>query len=221
MSDTIRRRTASLLAALAATLAVAVSPGEASAQDVHLPRVGQQFFSVGGSLQPGFLYDRTSPNERRWNTVAPTGAGTLRGGFHQILSESLIMSAEVDVGLQWLNEHTAHTNGRANSEFAFGWQAGILGRWMPAGERAGWAIGAGPHWYNLYLADQPLQSLGVDLRAGHYIWESSEEFVLLELGYSIPLIQGLKRDSNYAEESSSVPKNWTFHRFSISIQYGF
>ncbi len=216
------RRLSALGILLAAALVSLVPPGEASAEEIHMPRVGQQFFAAGLSLQPGFLYDRTRPEARGYNTVAPTGAGTTRLGFHQILTESFMMSAEVDLGVQWLNEHTARVDGEGSSELAFGWQAGILGRWLPAGERAGWTVGTGPHWYNVYLADRPLQSLGVDLRAGRYLWKGTEKFVLLEIGYSAPVIQGLRRGDNFStEESSATPKNWTFHRFSLSVQYGF
>lgn len=132
------------------------------------------------------------------------------------------MSADADLGLQWLNEHTADTKGRADSELAFAWQIALLGRWVPGPRQGGWTVGGGPHLYTAYLSDRPLQSLGFDLKAGRYIWKSDGEFVLFELGYGIPFIQGLNRDNAVSDgEDVDVPKNWTFHRFSISLQYGF
>ena len=218
----MKRRSTILLVGLVAGLVLAVAPTDAHSEDVHLPRVGQQFLSAGLSLQPGFLYDEAPPAARQFNTVAPTAAGTSRFGFHQILTEQFMMSAEADLGLQWFNDHTAHVDGEAASELAFAWQIGLIGRWLPFGERAGWTLGTGPHLYNVYLSGQPLQSLGLDLRAGRYIWQGTEKFVLFEIGYSLPFIQGLQRDNDYVTESDrGVPKNWTFHRFTLSIQYGF
>lgn len=214
--------TAALLGLIAA-LTLGLAPADAQSKEVHLPRVGQQFLAVGLSLQPGFVYDETHPDAPGFNTVTPAAAGMGRFAFHQIIAETFMMSAEADLGLQWFNEHTARVSGRASSELAFGWQVGLYGRWLPFGEREGWTVGGGPQWYNVYLSGQPLQSLGLDLRAGRYIWQNTEEFVLVELGYSVPFIQGLQRDNDLisGESDPGEPKNWTFHRFSITVQYGF
>ncbi|MFB6375679.1 MAG: hypothetical protein ABEN55_21795 [Bradymonadaceae bacterium] len=213
---------ASLLVGAVAALTIGLAPVDGHGEEVHLPRIGQQFLAVGLALQPGFLYDETHPDASQFNTVTPTAAGMSRFAFHQILSERLMMSAEADLGLQWFNDHTAHIDGRADSEIAFGWQLGLYGRWLPFGERNGWEIGGGPQLYQVHLAGQPLQSLGLGVKAGRYIWQSTEEFVLVELGYSVPFIQGLLRNNDIVrEDDSAVPKNWTFHRFSISVQYGF
>lgn len=217
------RAPAGLVAACAvcAALVAFVTPSRLEAQTVRMPRIGQQFGTVGATLQPGFLYDPNAPSDRRWSPVAATGAGTLRFGFHQIVAETFIMSAEADVALQWLNEHTAAPTGRADSEIGFAWQVGLVGRWLVAGERAGWMLGGGPHWYNAYLDASPVQSLGVDLRAGRYLWQTTESFVLLEVGYAIPVVQGLVRGTTAGGGSNRSPKSWTFHRFSVSLQYGF
>jgi len=214
-----------LVAAIAGgltALVIGLTPAQVRADEVHLPRVGQQFLAVGLALQPGFLYDDSPPEGREFHDVAPTAAGMSRVAFHQILTEQFMMSAEADLGCQWFNDHTAHVDGRAASELAFGWQLGLYGRWLPAGEREGWAVGGGPHLFQAHLSGDPLQSLGLGLKAGRYLWQSTEEFVLVEFGYSVPFIQGLLRDNDIVrEDTSTVPKNWTFHRFSISVQYGF
>lgn len=195
---------------------------EAAADQIVLPRIGQQYFSTGLSLQPGFVHDPSAPADAKSATLAATGAGTARLGFHQIVSEQLVMAAEVDIGLQWLDEHTIETAGRADSETGVAWQIGLAGRWLPAGDRAGWSLGGGPHFYHVYLADRPVQSLGLDLRAGRFLWKKRERFVLLELGYAVPIVQGLSSSNSFRDDSGDrVPKNWTFHRFSISLQYGF
>lgn len=196
--------------------------GEAAADQLVLPRIGQQYFSTGLSLQPGFVYDGSAPADANWTTLAAAGAGTTRLGFHQIVSEQLVMAAEVDIGLQWLDEHTLETAGRADSETGIAWQIGLAGRWLPAGDDSGWSLGGGPHFYHVYLADRPVQSLGLDLRAGRFLWQRRERFVLLELGYAAPVVQGLTSNNSFGDDSDGrVPKNWTFHRFSISLQYGF
>jgi hypothetical protein len=199
-------------------------PASVEADPLRMPRVGQQYLSVGGSLQPGFVHDRTIPGDPAWSKVSATGGGLLRLGFHQIVSRQLVMSGELDGGLQWMNEHTAETRGRADSETALTWQIAILGRWLPFGEREGWFLGVGPHYYNAYLDDRPLQSIGFDLRAGRLLWQSNEDFLLLEIGYSAPFVQGLTAGSGVrsnSSDSSPPPSDWTFHRFGLSFEYGF
>jgi len=219
------RRTARLLAlplVALLTAALLVTPDEAAAEDIHMPRVGQNYVSLGMSLQPGFVYDDSTPKERSWRSVATTGGGTIRGGFHQIMSRGFIMSAQADIGLQWLNEHTLQTQGRADSEFAFGWQLALRARWLPFGEQAGWSLGGGPQFYTAYLNDRPLHSLGLGVDVGKFIWQGNEDFLLLEFGYEVPFIQGLRQSSSFATPGESrAVKDWTFHRFSLSLQYGF
>jgi hypothetical protein len=64
--------------------------------------------------------------------------------------------------------------------------------------------------------------LGIDLRAGKFLWQGERSFVLMELGYVVPALQGLDKPSNFSDESSNdAPSDWTFHRFGLSVQYGF
>ena len=219
--DDFARRIRPLAAALAVVAGLALAPASAAAEKLHLPRIGQQFLSAGLTLQPGFLYDRTTPSTSDFSAVTAAGAGTIRLGFHQILSEGFIMSAEADLGAQWFNEHTAETRGRADSELAFAWQLGLMGRWLPFGLESGWEVGLGPQLYTVHLSDRPLMSLGVGLRAGHYIWRGSEHYALVEFGYSAPFIQGLRNRDFVSEDGGRAPEDWTFHRFMLSIQYGF
>lgn len=217
---TVRPLAATLAALLAATVLLASS--DARAEEIHMPRVGQNYLAVGLSLQPGFVYDDSIPEARSWKSIATSGGGSIRGGFHQIMSRSFIMSAEADIGLQWLNEHTLQTQGRADSELAFGWQLALKARWLPFGERAGWSLGGGPQFYTAYLNDRPLHSLGLGVNLGKFIWQGDEDFLLLEFGYEVPFIQGLRQSSSFTTPGDSrAVKDWTFHRFSLSLQYGF
>jgi len=198
------------------------SSSEARADPIRMPRIGQQFFTVGLNLQPGFMFDDNPPADPDWGTVSPTNASMARVGFQQIVSESFLMSVDADLGVQWLNEHTAERRGRADSEFAVAWQLAITGRWVPGSGQSGWSFGGGPHLYTAHLRDRPLQSIGFDLKAGRYIWQRDEKFVLVELGYAVPFVQGLTRDDTVSgDREEFAPKNWTFHRFSFSIQFGF
>jgi hypothetical protein len=216
------KRLLGLAASLIVVFAAAVFPPEpASAEQFRPPRIGQSFVAAGFSLQPGFLYDGVDPANTGLSPVAPAGATMGKIGFHQILAKQFIMSAEADIGAQWVDEHTAQIDGQADSEWAVSWQLGLYGRWLPFGDRAGWSFGAGPEFYHAYLQGQGLQSLGLGLRVGRYIWTREEHFVLVEFGYSAPFIQGLKRGENFGQSDDSVNKNWTFHRFGLSIQYGF
>jgi len=203
------------------TIAAVLPPTSASAEQFRPPRIGQPFVSTGLSLQPGFLYDGVDPANTGFSPVAVSGATMGKVGFHQIIAERFIMSAEADIGGQWVDEHTAQLDGEADSQWAVAWQIGLYARWLPFGDRAGWTIGGGPQFYHAYLKDQGLQSLGLGLKAGRYIWTREEHFVLVEFGYAVPFIQGLKRGSTFTQDPDAVQKNWTFHRFGLSIQYGF
>lgn len=223
-SEPTRRTARPLAATFAAVLAAALllTAGDAAAEEIHMPRVGQNYVSLGMSLQPGFVYDDSTPEARSWRSFATTGGGSIRGGFHQIMSRAFIMSAQADIGLQWLNEHTLQTQGRADSELAFGWQLALRARWLPFGERAGWSLGGGPQFYTAYLNDRPLHSLGLGVDVGKFIWQGNEDFLLLEFGYEVPFIQGLRQSSSFATPGEDrAVKDWTFHRFSLSLQYGF
>lgn len=214
-------------AGLAFALLIFASPRSGFAQDVKLPRVGQQYGSVGVMVQPGFLYDPTFPTGRTasgnsWNRLTPAAGGVLQLGFHQIVTRRFMMAAEAQIGLQWLDEHTANAQGQADSESVLAWQLGLLGRWLPFGERAGWHVGLGPSFYRAYLEGSALQMLGIDLRAGKFLWQAERSFVLLEVGYVIPALQGLDKPTKFSTgRRNDVVSDWTFHRFGLSIQYGF
>jgi len=220
---TVRR----LVTAAIVFLTIGASTTDAASQGVELPRLGKQYGSVGVMIQPGFVHDPTfprgtGPSGEQWNRLTPAAGGVAQFAFHQIVTHHFLMTAEAQLGLQWLDEHTVHREGRTNSETVFAWQLGLLARWLPAGEQAGWQIGAGPSLYRAYLDDSALQMLGVDLRAGRFLWQSDEDFVLMEIGYVIPAIQGLDKPPDFsAEPNEDAPSDWTFHRFGLSVQYGF
>ncbi|MFU8803689.1 MAG: hypothetical protein ACNA8W_07775 [Bradymonadaceae bacterium] len=192
------------------------------AQGMHLPIVGRQFPTVGLSLNPGFFYDGSSDHPDV-GTLAPTGGGALRLGLQHIVSTGFSMNGELQLGMQWVSRHTATPFGVAPSQTAFAWQVGMLGRWFPIGEQKGWTAAVGAHYFRAGLEDAPLVMIGADLRLGRFIWTSDERFVIIEVGYSAPLIQGLRISPILAEEVGDefIERTWSFHRFGIGFTMAF
>jgi opacity protein-like surface antigen len=206
------------------TLLLAVcllAPTPAQAQDVVLPREGMQYFATGLSLNPGLLYDRNADEFPTQDTFTASGGGRLRLGLHQLLTRNFVMSVEAELGAQWLDEHTATVEGVRESGLDIAWQLGVMARWLPLGDQSGFATGLGAHFFRMALQDAPLQVLGGELRIGKYFWQEDERFLLVELGYTYPLIQGLTLPPDFDGTRGPVERTWSFHRFSIGFQYGF
>jgi hypothetical protein len=199
--------------------AVAALPTPAHAQSVVLPKEGMQYFTAGLSLNPGILHDSGNSNRGSQSAVAAAGMGQL--GVTQIITRTFYMSAEAQVGLQWFDEHTADQDADASSSTSFAWQLGLNMQWLPLGEELGLVTSGGLHLYQVQLDDAPLQVLGGELRVGKYIWTADEEFLLVQLGYTAPLIQGLDRPTEFDATNEWEDRSWSFHRFSIGFQYGF
>lgn len=195
-------------------------PATASADGVVLPKKGMQYFTFGLSLNPGFLYDESAELSGE-STAAVTAAGMGQIGVTQIVTRTFYMSAEAQAGLQWLNDNTADKDADAPSSSNFAWQLGLLAHWLPLGEDLGFETAFGLHIFQAHLEDAPLQVLGADLRLGKYMWQEDEKFLLVQLGYSAPLIQGLNRPTAFGDVSEWSDRNWSFHRFTIGFQYGF
>lgn len=204
-------------------------PAGAAAQQVVLPRKGMQYITAGLSLDPGFIYDssaqarsNTAPGTLSASAYALGAAGMAEVGITQIINPQFFMSAELGAGAQWLREHTAAPEGVAESGAHFAWQAGLYAHWLPFGDLAGYAGSAGVQLFRAHLEDAPLQMLAADIRLGKYLWTSDERFLLLQIGYALPLIQGLSRSTDFDESGAQLPEEtWSFHRFSLGFQYGF
>lgn len=202
---------------LAALLAL---PSVAQAESVKLPKKGMQYFTLGLSLNPGFLYDGTAET-RGVPNASMAAASMAQIGVTQIVTRTFYMSAEGQLGLQWLNDNTAAKDGSAPSSTNFAWQLGLLMNWLPLGEELGFVTTGGIQLFQAHLDDAPLQILGGELRVGRYIWTEKEEFLLIQAGYTAPFIQGLDRPTEFGEGAEWSDRNWSFHRFSIGFQYGF
>jgi hypothetical protein len=200
--------------------AVVASPARAHADSVVLPKKGMQYFTLGLTLNPGFLQDDTGELNGVSNTAfAVAGMGQV--GVTQIVTRTFYMSAEAQLGLQWLDEHTADQDANAPSSTNFAWQLGLYMQWLPLGDELGFVTAGGLSLFQTHLEDAPLQVLGGELRLGKYIWTEEEEFLLVQVGYLAPFIQGLDRPTEFDPENVWEDRNWSFHRFSIGFQYGF
>lgn len=184
-----------------------------------LPIVGRQFFTAGLALNPGFVYDSSAPDRNGSNSVSPAAATNLRLGIHHILSTSFSMSGEFEIGSQWLNRNTMTPDASlADPQIALNLQAGLMARWFPLEQPRGWTAGIGSHYYRAWLDEAPLHILALEARIGRFLWISDDRFLILELGYAFPFIQGLSQDAPILEEDSQMSERvWSFQRFSIGF----
>ena len=183
------------------------------------PKVGHRYLTVGMAGQPGFLADDDAPPDIGTRAL---GVGSLMlVGFQHVVAPSIYMAAEISFGNQWLDTHTAHRDGHSDSETALAGQVSVLGRWVPGGADGGLSLGAGGQYFEAALDDASIQVYGIETRVGAYLWKD-EEFALVEVGYIFPFIQGLSLPTDYSGMGTSdVIQDWAFHRFILSVQWGF
>lgn len=177
-----------------------------------------QFVTAGVSFQPGWIQSN-APGEDSTSSYAQ--ATTIRLGYQHRVAPAFFMSAELDLGAQYVRSHSATLDARPTpSETALAWQIGMLGRWVSGESGVAPTAGVGLFLFNAGLESASLQILSADIRSGLYIWQN-EDFAMIELGYSIPFIAGLNRPTEFsADQDPQVPETWTFHRFSLSFSYG-
>ncbi len=207
---------------LIASIALAIfAPSGASAQDAGA-RFGQKFVTIGMSAQPGLLTDaEADPDVPGLYANAYTHAQLIKLGLHHVMGTQFMMSGELDLGVQWVNEHTASRGDSSPSEYALAFQASVLGRFIPSGDLGGFQAGVGLQWFRAALEDAPIQTLGADLRVGAIVWQGDEHFAIFDVGYGVPLIQGLELPTDFTGEGGPVEQSWWWHRLSISTQVNF
>ncbi|MFP4597701.1 MAG: hypothetical protein ACLFVJ_05590 [Persicimonas sp.] len=202
-------------------VAAALATPQTAQADVVLPKKGKQYFTAGMSLDPGFLYDSSASELDEVPSTSLTAATMASLGVTQIINRSFFMAAEGRLGMQWLDDNTAAKSGEADSSKNFAWQLGLYGHWLPFEDELGLVAVGGMHLFQIHADDAPLQVLGAELRLGKYIWTANEDFLLVQIGYSAPFIQGFNRPTEFTAESEWTERNWTFHRFTLGFQYGF
>ena len=206
---------------VAACLAALALPTSASAQ-VSEAKFGQQFLSVGFAVEPGLLVDDQAPEGVDGLYPASiTYAPMLRVGIHHIVSAQFMMSAELDAGFQWVNDHTATPEESRGAEFVSAFDMSIVGRFIPSGTLSGFHVGAGLNWFRANLEDAPAQILGADLRLGALVWQNDETVVVIDAGYVVPLIQGLELPTDFTGEANPSAQTWWWHRVVIGAQVNF
>ncbi len=200
----------------------------AHAQDgLSTARFGQRYLTVGWVTQPGVITDDNEPPTERHSEAAFATAGMVKVGLHHMIHPKIAMSAEVDLGVQWVDDHTAAPDGAAREETAFGWQLGIMGRWIPSGDLSGVSAGAGLHLFNARLEEAPFQSMAFEGRLGWVFWRGEREprFAMIELGWSLPIVSGLRLPNQFTTGNEEVNveanQNWSWQRGMIGIQGSF
>lgn len=185
------------------------------------PKVGQQYLSFGLTLEPGLMTDDAPPDAPGLGSPSLNFGHSLRLGFHHFVSNHVMAGAEANIGYTFFNEHTANSDGLAASEKAFSWQLGVVNRLFLSEDSEGFFGALGLHIFRASLDDAPLLSFGGDIRLGWTFW-SGGEFALIELGYAVPLIQGLSFPTDFSGmQESPAEQDWGLHRTSISIVWGF
>jgi hypothetical protein len=188
--------------------------------EVVLPKKGMRYFTWGLSLNPGVVFD--DGNSQRESSSAFSTAGMADLGITQVINRNFFMSAEARLGIQWMDSHTATLDGQPTAASnSLAWQLGLNGHWLPLGEDVGLMGAAGLHLFRAHLDEASLQVLGAEMRLGKYIWGEDEQFLLLQIGYSAPFIQGLSRPQDFSGEAERTERTWSFHRFMLGFQYGF
>lgn len=187
-----------------------------------LPRIGQRLVSVGVSSQPGLIQRTDGARQEPYGTAYAHGS-LLSLSFHQILNTQIMMEAHLGAGLQFVDEHAASQSGQAAQEYALALELGLLGRWVPSGTLDGATFGAGVQLFRVWLDDAPAQIMGLELRGGLMQWASDEDMVLIDLGYVLPIIQGLSLPEQFGPVDPNAPKvpSWRWHRLSLNIQWSF
>lgn len=207
-------RSCNFCAVLAALLLAA--PASAVAQS----RVGEQWFTAGMSVTPGFFWDSTAP-EVDLSKTAAVGGLHARLGLQHRAARHLVMAAEAELGQGWHNASRVAPDGFATSDKHFEWQLGLVGRLLTRDDGTGPAAGLGLHMFRAAFEEAPLQTLSGDLRLGWYFWRK-DNFVLGEVGYAVPFLAGLDLPTQFSEDApDNEPKNWALHRFLFGFSYGF
>jgi len=184
------------------------------------PRVGQQYLTLGLTSEPGLLLDDSAPDEAGFSQSSVVWSQRIRFGLQHAVHTNFYAAAEFELGGSFFNEHTANANGKAASEKAFSWQAGLVGRFIPAGDSGGFHFGGGLSVLRVSLEESPLLVLGLDLRTGWYLWRG-ESFGLLEIGYVTPFIQGLSYGTDFGGMAERKKREWSLHRGFVSLNVGF
>ena len=183
------------------------------------PRTGNQYFTLGLNFSPGFMADDSAPGDP-YDELSPSQGMMASLGLQHAVFATVFMSVELELGAQWFDYHTANPSGRADTETVFAWGAGVLARWVPMEE--GFSAGFGITYYRAALSESSLQQAGPDLRLGWYLWQG-EEFGLFEVGYVIPMVQGISLPSNIQGDDTPTvaSQDWWFHRFRVGFLWGF
>lgn len=193
-------------------------------QDVGMARYGQRYITLGYSAQPGLTWDDDAPPTSSHRDVAATWGSFAKVGLHHLVQPRFVMAGEVDLGVQWMDEHTVALGGVAKSERVFAWQLGLVGRFMPSGDHSGLGLGMGLGFTAVNFDVAPYRGLSLDARVSWTVWRDSHtpRFAMVEVGWGVPVVAGLQFPPDFILEGMNPPEvaeqNWHWSRGVVAIQ---
>lgn len=197
-------------------LFILAAPAPALAQNVHLPIVGRQFFTVGPEFQAGAVVDyRDEPQ------LSLATGPRLRVGIHHIITRNFAMNAELSAGATYFADHIMAPHGQGQAQIRPDWRLSVLARRKPVGHTQGWTFAGGLDYRQAHLKDGRLVQFGLDARLGRYLWTQDERFIILELGLHAPIWEGLVVKDFTGELAQTIPDKWIFPSMSLAIQWAF
>lgn len=203
--------------AIIATMVCLLST-EAQAQQVALPNIGARHLTFGMTAQPGWVQGE------RTNTTfehALSHSQMIHVGVLQLINRQFAMSAGIDFGVQWLDEHGASSSGVANSELGYAFSVGLQGRWLPTNTLAGPMLGIGLEYFRAGLEEAPAQIMSINPSLGWLFWSKDSRMATVEIGYYFPLIQGLSLPTEFGSNEPKPVADWSWHRWSLSIRWSY
>lgn len=198
---------------------------EAASAQVGEARYGQRYLTLGFVSQPGLVFDPDEPvrAEQSQLTVSWGAMGII--ALHHFLHPKFSMSAELALGALSIDAHPVSHHGAHDDELVFSRQLGLIARFIPSGELRGLSAGFGMHSWSASLEDGRAQQVAADLRLGWLLWTGRESprFALIEFGWSVPMIQGVKAPDFVFEDDvqDRAPSNWYWTRGVVGLQASF
>lgn len=214
-------------------LALWWTPQTASAQDFSVVRdhVGRQYLLVGGQvglwLGSGTVdglpdVDGNTPRIGDFNTRA-WGIGPVNVGLAQAVSRSVLFELRLGLGALFFEDdrlinQALDEEGESHVGFAF--DAELIGRYAPAD--GGLTAALGVNVSRARLPGQSSTSVRVSPRFGYLTWgKDHRSFVIYEVGYQLPVINGFVPDISEAAQQRLTPIDSFWQGFNVAVTYGF
>jgi hypothetical protein len=148
------------------------------------------------------------------------GGGPVFVGFGHVVSASALLELRLGLGALWFADDrliNARLPREGSGHVGVTLEAELLGRWF--GE-AGWTGALGINLGSVGLPEARGSLFRLSPRVGYLLWsEGYQGFWLWEVGYQVPLINGLVPDVQGAGVEAPVSSWW--HVVTASVSWGF